>query len=333
MPLKLYDRNGIWWYRGTVAGRRIHESTRTADKKTAERIANRAEAREFKRDLDGPASILTFGAAAALYLDADKSDRFVSIVLDHWKNTLVKDMTPGAIRLAAIKVYPKAGPATRNRQFVTPTVAIINHAASLGLCFPLLKVDRFPVPKRKRDEADWPWVCAFARAAPTNLGALAIFGYLTGSRISNMTDLDWSAVDLGASEAVLWKTKNGDDHVVHLPPNLVVALANLPTDRSGRVFGYSSRHSIKSAWFAAIKRAGIRRLTPHALRHGFATGLLRAGIDPVTVAWLGGWESAQLVVDTYGHAMKDRTVTNRLSGPPAHRTGFETANVLMKTGS
>lgn len=191
MPLKLYDRGGIWWYRGTVAGRRIHESTRTTDRKTAERIANRAEAREFKRDLDGPAAILTFGAAAALYLDADRSDRFIKTVIDYWKNTLVKDITPGAIKLAAIKSYPKAGPATRNRQFITPTIAIINHASTLGLCTPLLKVDRFPVPKKRRDEADWKWVEAFCAESTAHLAALVKFGYLTGSRISNMTNLMW----------------------------------------------------------------------------------------------------------------------------------------------
>ncbi len=331
MPLKLYDRGGIWWYRGTVAGRRIHESTRTTDRKTAERIANKAEAREFKRDLDGPSSVLTFGTAAALYLDADKSDRFIKPVLDYWKNALVKDITPGAIRLAAIKVYPKAGPSTRNRQFITPTVAIINHASTLGLCSPLVKVDRFPVGKKRRDEADWEWVEAFASEAPYHLGVLAKFGFLTGARISSMTDLEWSSVDLGKREAVLWKTKNGDDHTVHLPPVLIVDLANLSTDRSGKVFGYATRHSVKSAWAAAIRRSGIRKLTPHSLRHGFATGLLRAGVDPVTVAWLGGWESAQLVVDTYGHAMKDRTVTNRLVAPPLHQTGVEVQNVLMKT--
>lgn len=333
MPLKIYNRNGIWWYRGTVAGRRIHESARTADRKTAERIANRAEAREFKRDLDGPAAVLTFGAAAALYLEADRSDRFLRTVIDHWKNTLVKDITPGAIKLAAIKNYPGASAATRNRQFITPTVAIINHAATLGLCSPMVKIERFPVPKRKRDEADWQWIEAFASEAPAHLAALALFGFLTGARISTITDLLWSSVDLQKGEAVLWRTKNGDDHVCHLPPVLVVSLANLDTDRDGKVFGYASRHSIKSAWFAAIERAGIRRLTPHSLRHGFATGLLRAGVDPVTVAWLGGWESPQLVVEIYGHAMKDRTVTERLTGPPSHQSGAAVENVLMKTTS
>lgn len=333
MPLKLYNRNGIWWYRGTVAGRRIHESTRTADKKTAERIANRAEAREFKRDLDGPAAVLTFGDAAAMYLSAEKSDRFLKPVVEHWKNTLVKDITAGAIRLAAIKVYPNAGPATRNRQFITPTVAIINHAASLDLCPPLVKVERFPTGKRKRDEADWAWVTAFRAHAPENTAALALFGFLTGARISSMTSLKWSAVDFERREVVLWRTKNGDDHVAHLPPQLIVALANLKTDRSGAVFGYASRDSVKSAWFASIERAGIRRLTPHSLRHGFATGLLRAGLDPVTVAWLGGWESVQLVVDTYGHAMRDRTVTERLTGPSVHQSPELASEILMKTGT
>jgi hypothetical protein len=333
VPLKLYDRKGIWWYRGTVAGRRIHESTRTADKATAEVIANRAEAREFKRNLFGPEAVLTFGTAATLYIDADKPGRFLKTVIDHWKNTLVKDITPGAIRLAAVKAYPTGGPATRNRQFVTPTVAIINHAASMDLCSPLVKVDRFPVPRKRRDEADWQWVTAFSANAPPNLAALVKFGFLTGARISTITDLEWRSVDFDRREAVLWRTKNGHDHVAHLTPELVVALANLATDRDGKVFGYASRHSIKSAWAASIKRAGIRPLTPHSLRHGFATGLLRAGVDPVTVAWLGGWESQQLVVDTYGHAMKDRTVTERLSGPPVHHAGNALVNMLMKTGT
>lgn len=245
----------------------------------------------------------------------------------------MKDITPGAIKLAAIKAYPDAGPATRNRQFVTPTVAVINYAASLQLCTPLTKVERFSVPKRKRDEADWGWVQAVMAEAPQNLSALILFGFLTGSRISNITALEWSAVDLDRREAVLWRTKNGDDHTAYLPPHLVVALANLPTDRNGKVFGYATRHSIKSAWFASIKRAGVKTLTPHSLRHGFATGLLRAGVDPVTVAWLGGWETAQLVVEYYGHAMKDRTIINRLTGPLLHQKPDDVTNILMETAS
>ena len=40
-----------------------------------------------------------------------------------------------------------------------------------------VEIDRFPVAKRKRDEADWPWVQSFMTHAPANLAALAMFGY------------------------------------------------------------------------------------------------------------------------------------------------------------
>jgi len=59
-------------------------------------------------------------------------------------------------------------------------------------------------------------------------------------------------------------------------------------------------------------RAGIEVLSFHSCRHGFATSLLRAGVDVVTVAKLGGWRSAAQVLATYGHALDDLTLTDRL---------------------
>jgi integrase len=51
----------------------------------------------------------------------------------------------------------------------------------------------------------------------------------------------------------------------------------------------------------------------HCCRHGFATTLLHKGLDPVTVAKLGGWRTPRHVLETYGHAQEDRTLTNLLS--------------------
>ena len=186
MPLKLYKRGKIWHYRGTVAGRLLRGSTKTASKETAQRIAANKEQSTWKGHLD-PQSVLTFAQAAMLYRQGQKSDRFLRKIEDYWKDTPIKQITPGAIRAAANTLYPNAGPATRNRQAIVPMQAIINHAAEHELC-PHIRIARFEVKRKAKEPASWEWICAFMAAAKKpNLAALACFMYLTGARISPLS--------------------------------------------------------------------------------------------------------------------------------------------------
>ena len=98
MPLRIYQRGGVWHYRGTVAGRRLRGSTKTASKEIASRIAAAIEGRQWKCHLDGPQAVLTFAQAALLYRSANKPTRFLERIEDYWKDTLVKDISRGAIR-------------------------------------------------------------------------------------------------------------------------------------------------------------------------------------------------------------------------------------------
>jgi hypothetical protein len=111
MPIKVYRRKGslIYSYRGTVAGRRLRGSAGTTDKIRAEQIAAQKEADEWKCRLDGPQAVLTFAKAAILYRRAGKEVRYLERIEDYWKNTLVRDMTAGAIRQSAIDICPEAG--------------------------------------------------------------------------------------------------------------------------------------------------------------------------------------------------------------------------------
>jgi integrase len=108
------------------------------------------------------------------------------------------------------------------------------------------------------------------------------------------------------------QSKVNSERVSHLPVPLVVAIANLTKIPGRGVFGYTRAANLRSAWDGAVGRAGIKHLSPHCCRHGFATGLLRRGVDVITVAWLGGWKSADLVLRTYGHANKDPRLVDRL---------------------
>ena len=124
MSLKLYLRNGIWNYRGTIGPTerrsRLGGSCRTTDKDIAARQIVEIEANYWKGHFDGPGSILTFRRAAQLYRAAGKSERFLARIEDRFKDMLVKDITAGSIRQMAIELYPNCSGASRNRQGIVP---------------------------------------------------------------------------------------------------------------------------------------------------------------------------------------------------------------------
>lgn len=314
MPIKLYRRGKVWHYRGTVAGRRLRGSTQSTSKEVAQRVCADLEQREWKGRLDGPGAVVTFAQAVMMYRQAEKSDRFVLPILNHWRDTLVKNITPGAIRDSAIVLYPNAGPATRNRQVIVPTQAIINHAAERQLCSHI-RVKRFPVVRKEKTPATWAWVQAFmAHATKPNLAGLACFMFLTGARVSEALSVRWSDVDFQKRRVLIRQTKIGEERWAHMPDELVAALAKIPRDDE-TVFSFKSRGNCKTQWAVAIKRAGIAPLSYHACRHGFATGLLDKGVSPMTVAKRGGWKNAAHVFSTYGHDIADTDVTDLLTGP------------------
>lgn len=312
MSLTVFKRGNIYHYRGTVCGRRLRGSTGLKDKKEAQRYAFDVETKERNRSQSKPEKELTFAKAAQLYRSAGKSERFLARIEDHWKKTPVKDINSGAVRAAAVALCPDAKGATRNRHIIVPTQAVINHAAELDLCQPL-KVKRFPVETKRKKPITWEWVQAFMANANPHLAALCCFMFLTGARVTEAINVKWEDVDLVQRRALIRQTKVGAERWAHLPPPLVIAIANIQGDRVGKVFKYSTRDTAKPQWNKVIKRAGIEYLTYHSCRHGFATALLHKKIDPITVAKLGGWKSSQHVFATYGHAMTDDTLANLIA--------------------
>jgi integrase len=317
MPVTIHKRGKIWHYRGTAAGRRLRGTTGTTEKALAQRIAADAEAKEWRRHLDGSGAQVTMAQAAIAYRLANKSTRFLEKIEDHWKDTLIRNITGEAIRQSARKLYPAAKGATHNRQVIVPTQAVINFSAALGWCS-TIKVKRFPVDPKVKTPATREWVSAFVEHASPHLGALCLFMFGTGARIGEATALTWQDVDLFGRKATICQTKVLSTRTAHLPPRVVAAIANIPSNHrlSDRVFGYAGTGSVKQPWANAIQRAGIEHLTPHCCRHGFATAMLRANFDVKTVAKLGGWKDATTVLRTYAHALDDPTLTDALFDTP-----------------
>lgn len=317
--LHLYRRGRVWWVDGRLNGERVRESTRETERDDAEAYALRRETGARKEAEFGPEAVLTFGSAAGFYLDAGKSDRYLTPIFNKWEKRLVRDIKPGHVQDLARQLYPNAGPATRNRQVIAPVQAVINHSAKRGLCAPI-RIERFFVPKHQPAVATMDWLNRFMDAASPHLAALACFMAMTGARVSEAIRLDWEDVDLGARIALLRKTKNGDPRKTTLPKALVARLAVL-SERKGLVFRYASRWSFQTPWENAEKRAGIPHIKPHdAGRRLFATSMVQAGVDPVTVAKAGGWKSVRMVVEVYAQPADTREAVDRVFGTERTQT-------------
>jgi integrase len=325
MPIKLYQRGKVWHYRGTVAGHRLRGSTGTANKELAARIASEVENRHHKRHLDGPQEILMFPQAVALYLKAGKPDKYLGKIEDYWKNAKVKDMTAGAIRQSAIDIYPKAGGATRNRQAITPTQAVINHCAELELC-PPIRIKRFKFEQKVKKPVTLEWLNTFCAHARPVIKALVLDMFATACRFAEAHRQDWPDFDFKNQTILIRDTKTKQQRMAHMPQPLLVALANLPRDR--KPF-HESETTLRRHWDEDAERTaqavpGFERLTFHCCRHGFATKMLREGVDAKTASTLGGWADIGLFMKTYAHAMQDATITERLFDTPLAQTENDT---------
>lgn len=125
--------------------------------------------------------------------------------------------------------------------------------------------------------------------------ALLELVYATGARISEAVGLDIDDVSLEpGAQSVLLKGKGNKQRVVPLGSFAADALgsyivrARTPLVQQGRgtpaVFlnTRGGRLSRQSAWAilrAAAERAGVPEVSPHTLRHSFATHLLHGGAD------------------------------------------------------
>jgi len=139
------------------------------------------------------------------------------------------------------------------------------------------------------------------------LRTLVVLGIHAGIRIqSEGVGLTWEHVDLTRNLVTVpaHLAKNGHERVIPLNQMIRTALAELRKDATHEsIFistdGLPYRH-IRKSFDRACKRAKVYGVTPHVLRHTFASRLVMAGVDLRTIQELGGWKSLDMVM-RYSH--------------------------------
>ena len=133
MPLKLIlPRAGMsknWRIRGTYLRERVDQTTVTPDKKLATKILAKVRD-DIERGAFSRPGAPTFADAALKYIEAGGEERFVLRLADHFGETPLARIDQAAVDAAALALYPRATPATRNRQVYSPVSAILKAAGA-----------------------------------------------------------------------------------------------------------------------------------------------------------------------------------------------------------
>ena len=204
-----------------------------------------------------------------------------------------------------------------------PVRALINAAHDDGLCPPIRvkaysKMERMKQDRArgkdsgiKRKPGSWEWVLAFKEHADPRLGAMALFMFTTGARITQTMAMKRKGdLDLFRKRVRLPAAKGHPTQWIDILPEVAAAIGALPKPEGKlnqeRVFYYAGQRSgwFYLEWKRACAEAGIDYLPPHAAgRHGFGTEMIvRMKMDPATAADQGRWSSAKVLLDTYAHA-------------------------------
>jgi integrase len=347
MPLyvrAIKGREGLW-ISGTVSGVRVRQRAESNNPKLAREEAAIIEADILRSAWHGKRpGIHTLGQAVLSYLSAEpraesekaRINRLLRAAGDVPLHSLDQE---AADRLRDTMLRPNPAPGTVMREVITPLKAILLHAHRRKWC----DAPQFETIRQTEGRT----VClmphqveALIAAAAPHLRPLLTFLVGTGARLGETLTLDWADVDLAGARARFWadQTKAGKSYVKPMPPATVAALAGL-AHREGRVFlstlggPYADRQGtggqIKFAWTSACRRAALTDITPHALRHTWASWHYALHRDVLRLKTDGGWSSIALV-ERYAHMMPEghEAAIRRVWGLPAREAPAQALGLL-----
>lgn len=318
----IYKRGAVFWIQYYRNGKPYRETAKTQKE---------SEAKRFLKLREGE---IAEGKIPGIHFDKvrfnDLADDFISDYRINEKKSLqraersVKQLktffdgyrvpeitTPKIQKYIEKRLEEKKFNATVNRE-----LSALKRILNLGLRQTPPKVDRVPyIPMLKENNVrkgffEHSDFIALRDALPSYLKGFVSFAYKSGWRVSEITNLTWSQVDIENSIVRLESgtTKNNEARTVYLDEELKAVFLNQKERQKelGKISNYvftneSGTDKIKSfrgTWSKACKEAKIGKKLFHDFRRTAVRNMVRAGI-PERVAMMISGHKTRSVFERY----------------------------------
>lgn len=333
----LYRRGGTYWFNILAGGRRIFQSTGTANKKLAEKIYAKARLDiEEGRWFDVPEDH-TFEELVKRYTTEHSipTKSQSSIQRDGYSfkqlsrsfaGMNVKEISPKKIaEHKALRLSDGVKPATIGKE-----LQLLSNALNLAVRewewleaspFERVKID---VPDNKMER----WInreeeSMLLAACPEWLKEIILFAVNTGMRKGEILSLRWPQVDLDNRVITLLVTKNKEKRSLPINETVYQLLKRKMEARksSGYVFpsGTGTKiisHNLSRSFRIAREKVGLDDVRFHDLRHTAGSRMAQSGVDIYTIAKILGHKTLTMTIRYSHHNVESlRSGVNALAGP------------------
>jgi len=263
----------------------------------------------------------------------------------------LKDITREKVKALAFEGLKKGQSPKTVQNIILCLSSLLSHAVEDGLLTvnPALKPGKF-LPKISKRRGITPLtreevaiLLGITKVKASRYYPLLLCAVRTGLRMGELLALRWEDVDFNgrfiqvSRSYTHWKVttpKSGETRRVDMSKELTQVLKDLLVERQveaaavGKdmppwVFcnekgGLLHPHNLRDrVFYGLLKKAGLRQVRFHDLRHTFASLLLQQGESPVYVKEQMGHSSIQVTVDLYGHLIPggNKQAVDRLDDP------------------
>jgi integrase len=323
----LYKRGKIWWMSYILEGKQVCESTRTRNKRLAQKILDKRKGeiveRRFRLPKSNPPRLEAFSKE---FLDSirhqNTKKRYTSSVVNlraHFGNVRLSEFSVAGIEdFKAARLADNVRAATVNRDLaVLRRMLRIAERRGLITSAPVREIEMLEERKERRQ----PHILTFEEedkllaAAPDYIRVLVILILETGMRSGREAlSLTWEDVDF-ADEVIRIRQSKSLAGVRSVPMSsrckaeLLRWRGLLGPEFSAFVFANPHRtethlKNIRRAWPKVLEAAGLEYFWVYDLRHTFASRLTEAGVSPLFVAQIMGHSSPN-ILQTYAKAIDE----------------------------